>query len=222
MSDKKLRKSVDDLRTDFQGLAEAFAAFREQLSTQQAAAAAERQTRVNRPRNGESPTTDALAARTASAGNAGHVSLFGVYEDTSVAEAPSTYTWTLEQTPVEGLLEFPVEQFAQVLAATGHRQRLSIILMILEAPATANDVVNDLQLGTTGAAYHHLNVLQAAGIVEQRQRGIFSIVPEQVPVLLTIFAALSGGMGIDIARRDDDSGAEPVEEEAETAAVETA
>ena len=200
MSDKKLRKSVDELRSDLQELAESFAAFRDQFSTQQAAAAAERQTGANRLQNGRTPVTDALAETTSSAGNAGHVSLFGFYEDTSVPEEPLNYSWSLEQAAVDNVLDFPVEQYAQVLAATGHRQRLAIILMVLEEPATANDVVHDLQLGTTGAAYHHLNVLQAAGIVEQRQRGIFSIVPEQVPVLLTIFAALSGAMGIDISQ----------------------
>lgn len=205
MADKKVRKSLDSLRGDIQELAESFAAFRAQVSAEQAAAAAEYQKRNTDVPTPASVTTGLLEMRAAEPGSSGYVSSFGYYQPpTGIGEA-QIYRWSLEEYPIQDLLTFPVDEYAQVLAAIGHKQRLGILLMILLKPATANDVVTELALGTTGAAYHHLNVLQAAGLVEQQRRGVFTIVPGQVPTLLTILASLSGTTAVDISSPGIDS-----------------
>ena len=193
MAAKKTRKSLDSLRGDIQELAESFAAFRDLVESRQAAAAAERE-RHGMGSGSVSGMHDVDAPISAS--GISHVSMSGHYE-TMPDTGELGYAWSLDRTPLEDLLTFPIEQHAQRLAAIGHSQRLGIALMLLKKPATANDVVTALSLGTTGAAYHHLNVLQAAGFVEQRQRGIFSLVSNQIAVLLTILSALSNTISVD-------------------------
>jgi DNA-binding transcriptional ArsR family regulator len=196
LAGKKIRKNLDNLRGDIQELAESFAAFRDQMATQQAAAAAERQ----KLGNGNGPETPKDGAGALPVEGVSYINVYGHFESRPEAGEPRDYTWSLERKPIEDLLTFTVDHLAQRLAAIGHPQRLGILLMLLERTATANDVVNNLGLGTTGAAYHHLNVLQAAGLVEQQQRGVFSLIPNQVSVVLTILAALSDSMAIEISR----------------------
>jgi DNA-binding transcriptional ArsR family regulator len=204
MADKKVRKGLDALRGDIQELAESFAAFRAQVSAQQAAAAAEHQKRSIAGQAGTS-NTGPLEMRGVESGSQGYVGSFGYYQPVSGNGEAHFYCWSLEEHPVEDILAFPIDEYAQVLAAIGHKQRLGILLMILAKPATANDVVSELSLGTTGAAYHHLNVLQAAGLVEQQRRGVFTIVLAKVPALLTILASLSGAIAVDISSPDASS-----------------
>jgi DNA-binding transcriptional ArsR family regulator len=87
---------------------------------------------------------------------------------------------------------------ATILAAAGHPQRLAILGHILQKPSSAGELVETLGLGTTGAAYHHLNVLQAAGFVSQVQRGTFRFQPEKIPVFSTLMAALSPTMHVEL------------------------
>jgi DNA gyrase subunit B len=202
MADKKVRKGLDALRGDIQELAESFAAFRAQVSAQQAAAAAEHHKQSTVGQAAASTNTEILEMRGAESGSQGYVGSFGYYQPVSGNGEAHLYRWSLEERPVEDILTFPIDEYAQVLAAIGHKQRLGILLMILAKPATANDVVSELSLGTTGAAYHHLNVLQAAGLVEQQRRGVFTIVLAKIPALLTILASLSGTIAVDISSPD--------------------
>jgi DNA-binding transcriptional ArsR family regulator len=90
------------------------------------------------------------------------------------------------------------ETSASILAAAGHPQRLAILGYILQKPASAGELVEALSLGTTGAAYHHLNVLQAAGFVTQLQRGIFRFQPDRIPVFVTMLAALNPSLQVEV------------------------
>lgn len=192
MATKKLQKSIDTVKGDVRELVEAFWAFREEVMTQRAVSAAERQSASS----GGAPAEDALAL--AADGSTGVLRVIGYYEMPDGAGAQASHQWSLDDYPVEQVLSLPVEDAARVLAAVGHKQRLGIILMLLRCPATANEMVQALSLGTTGAAYHHLNVLQGTGLVEQAQRGVFSIVPERVPALLTILGGLSGAIRAEV------------------------
>ena len=190
LAKSKTRKSLDGLRGDIQELAESFAAFRDQIVTQQAGAAAERQRHHARAVG----SSDHQHQEAVAVDDIGVITMSGRYEALAENGESHQSEWTLERTKVHDILAFDIDQHAQRLAAIGHVQRLGIVIMLLKKPCTANDVVTELSLGTTGAAYHHLNVLHAAGFVEQRQRGMFSLVASQTPVLLTIFAGLSGGI----------------------------
>lgn len=199
MAGKKIKSELDSVRSDIKELTEAVWAIRDHLTTAQAVAAAEHQANHRRGRsNGQTPTTEGLAALAAERSEPGYLSTYGVYESPDGLASSRAYRWSLQEQPVAALLDGPIESYAQVLAAIGHKQRLGILLHLLAHPSTATALVAALSLGTTGAAYHHLNVLQAAGLVEQEQRGVFAVVPHRVPALLTILAGLSGTIAVDV------------------------
>jgi len=197
MAAKKMKSELESVRGDVRELTEAVWALRDQLTTEQAVAAAERQTRHRPGPNGRG-TLSAELATLATSGGPGSVSVSGSFVAPPGSADREAIQWRLVDLPAATLLAAPIEAHASVLAAIGHRQRLGILLHLLEHPATAVELVGALALGTAGAAYRHVNVLQAAGLVEQRQRGVFAVVPERVPALLTILAGLSGAIAIDV------------------------
>jgi len=194
MGDKKTRKGLDTLRNDIQELTEVVADLKEKLATQHALSSAENHVSSATV----SSAVRELEAHAREADENGSVSAYGYFESSGDQDEQHVYRWSMEERSAQEILSGPVSQYAHSLAAIGHPQRLNILLMLLSEPATANDVVSQLSLGTTGAAYHHLNVLQAAGFVEQQHRGIFTIVLDKIPALLTILASLSDGMAIEI------------------------
>lgn len=203
LSLKKVQKTVERVKADVRELTEAVWALRDEVITHQAASAAASQPGAARP----AATSAPLELQPPPADSAGYVTTNGFARLPEGADAEREYRWDVEQLPVEQVIALPVDDTARLLGAIGHRQRLRITLRLLSAPATASDIVHELSLGTTGAAYHHLNVLQGAGLVEQEHRGTFSIAPAYVPTLLSIFAGLSDAMSVTIT-----DSAHPVEE----------
>lgn len=218
MGDKKTRKGLDTLRGDIQGLTEVVADLRDKLTTQHALSSAEHFAGSYGSPIALSSLTREIETHARAARESGSISAFGYFEGAGNGEDAHVFRWSMEERPVKAILGGPITQYAHMLAAIGHPQRLNILLMLLEEPATANDVVSELSLGTTGAAYHHLNVLQAAGFVEQQHRGIFTIVPQRIPALLTILASLSNGMAVEIL--DDLPEEEQPEDEEDTDPIE--
>lgn len=86
-----------------------------------------------------------------------------------------------------------VDAAASLLAALGHPQRLRITMMLAGGPTTVNEIVEALGLKTTGAAYHHLNVLSTNSIAQQPQRGTFALVPGAAVRINAVLTALFGG-----------------------------
>lgn len=85
-----------------------------------------------------------------------------------------------------------VETSAAMMAALGNPQRLRIAMLLARAPISVNQIVQALGLKTTGAAYHHLNVLVHSGIARQPQRGSFEMVETAAPALNAVLTALFG------------------------------
>lgn len=182
MCAKKAKNEIDALRGDLQSLSEAVWALRDHVTVQSAAAAAANGAETaHRP----GPLATDLAERAGSAGDQGIVSTRGYFVDGSGSRE---YRWELERSTSD-LLSVDDDLVARILAAVGHRQRLLILKAILDRPSSAADLVAALDLGTTGAAYHHLNVLQAADLVTQEGRGTFVVRPQRVSA---IFAMLAG------------------------------
>lgn len=92
--------------------------------------------------------------------------------------------------PTEHLLAQDWSELADPLSALGHPLRLAILRLLLEEDRTVAQLVDLLQLGSTGIAYHHLSALQSGGWVTSPQRGTWSIPPERTSSLLTIITAL--------------------------------
>lgn len=85
-----------------------------------------------------------------------------------------------------------VQRAAALMSALSQPQRLRIVLLLAEAPTSVAAVVESLGLKTTGAAYHHLNVLMNAGVAVQPERGTFALAPEATGEVNALLVALFG------------------------------
>ena len=88
------------------------------------------------------------------------------------------------------LLADPWEHAAEALQALGHPVRLRLLQEVLRGHATARELAELDDLGTTGQVYHHLRQLVAAGWLRARAGGRHEVPAERlVPLLTTIVAA---------------------------------
>lgn len=194
MAGKKKKNELDGLKAEVTALSEAVWALRDQLTARAAADAARENSNSAKPvRSSSAPATNGATAtleqRTRSGDNSGFVSSYGYYES-----GDRGYRWSREEIPAGDLLALDDDRAAQFLSALGHRQRMAILKAVLERPCSATELVERLHLGTTGAAYHHLNVLQAAGLVTQESRGTFAVHGHRVQGFLTLLAGIADMM----------------------------
>lgn len=180
MAGKKVKNEVESIRTELNELTEAIYALREYVRIESAATAASRIANI---------APSAHPSRIPGDRTGGEVTSSGFTRLTTSDDQPLTLQWSAREVTVATVMEDDSEQLARLLAAIGHRQRLAILKAILANPRSASELVSDLKLGTSGAAYHHLNVLQAADLVMQEDRGIFAIQPSRVGTLLSIMAS---------------------------------
>ncbi|MEF3303283.1 ATP-binding protein [Paenibacillus sp. GYB003] len=91
-----------------------------------------------------------------------------------------------------GLLGINSEKAAKVIAALGHKQRLDLLLAVWDEPLTGSELVERLNMGTTGQLYHHLKALAGADLLAQEERGgKHTIPPHRRFQLLLLLAAVS-------------------------------
>lgn len=90
----------------------------------------------------------------------------------------------------EFLMELDWASLGDKLTAIGHPLRLAILQQLLAGATTVNQLVDELNLTSTGTAYHHLSQMQAAGWVASPSRGTWVIPPHTVIPLLAILTAL--------------------------------
>jgi DNA-binding transcriptional ArsR family regulator len=190
MAGKKSKNDIEIIRGDINKLTEAVWALRDQVQSESAVLAASRVI-TPAPVASFSGSPDHQAETEASDTMSG----FGYYE---IPESGSAVRWNLSALAIPDMVNNTPETSASILAAAGHPQRLAILGYILQKPASAGELVEALSLGTTGAAYHHLNVLQAAGFVTQLQRGIFRFQPDRIPVFVTMLAALNPSLQVEV------------------------
>ena len=100
------------------------------------------------------------------------------------------YQWAR---PTEHLLEVDWQQHADSIAALGHPLRMAILRRLLDGERTVAQLVEELDLGSTGVAYHHLSALQSGGWVHSPRRGAWELPAPRVVPLLTILIALEKG-----------------------------
>jgi hypothetical protein len=185
-------KKLNAVKADIRELAEAVWALRDEVRTNEAFRAAELQS-MDEPDEYLAEADVVLASMTLPPEFPGDDSMLGYYGS---SDSQAGYRNAPEERPVEDLLGTTVDESARALAAIGQTQRLRIVLLLLKRPASASDLVRNLSLGTSGAAYHHLNVLKAAGLVQQDQWGDFSIVPGRIPGITLILKGLSGMLDV--------------------------
>lgn len=95
------------------------------------------------------------------------------------------------QRRVSQLLTLDSDKTAKVLGALGHKQRLEILISLLQGPQTGPQLVEQLHMGTTGQLYHHTKALLGADLLVQEERGGAYSVPKHriMPLLLLLSAA---------------------------------
>ncbi|OPA79243.1 ArsR family transcriptional regulator [Paenibacillus selenitireducens] len=102
------------------------------------------------------------------------------------------YRWEPQSKGVEQLLDLDGDKMAKILAALGHKQRLDILRSVLREPLTGPELVERLNMGTTGQLYHHIKALQGADLLTQEERGgQYTIRGHRALPLLLLFAATS-------------------------------
>ncbi|WP_409347126.1 ATP-binding protein [Paenibacillus sp. MBLB4367] len=101
------------------------------------------------------------------------------------------YRWTPQERQVRGLLELDGEKAAKIIGALGHKQRLDLLRAVMQEPLTGAELVERLNMGTTGQLYHHIKALQGAGLLVQEERGGRYLLPDEraLPLLLLLAAA---------------------------------
>ncbi|MDF2716847.1 MAG: ArsR family transcriptional regulator [Paenibacillus sp.] len=95
-----------------------------------------------------------------------------------------------QERKIEDLLELNRGKAAKVLSALGHKQRLDLLFEVWNEPLTGAELVERLNMGTTGQLYHHLKALSGADLLTQEERGGRYTIPDhrRFPILLLLSA----------------------------------
>lgn len=97
------------------------------------------------------------------------------------------YRWEPQERSTEQLIDTDSDKMSRVLAALGNKQRLDILRTLLKGPLSGAELVEQLQMGTTGQLYHHLKALLGANLVIQDKGGRYTIPSERIlPFLLLL------------------------------------
>lgn len=195
---KKTGKLIEKLRGDVQALSEAVWALKQHVRVEAAAEAA-----ANGSKHARSKRLGRLESQVEGSDTRGAMSSYGSYLASNRSGESVKVQWQQENIATESLMPDDLEFAAARLSAIGHRQRLGILLALLQRPSSAGALVTSLDLGTTGAAYHHLNVLQNAGFVVQEERGTYEIAPEQIGAVLGILSALTSDSKVEVIEPDE-------------------
>lgn len=99
---------------------------------------------------------------------------------------PAEYQWTRTGA---ALMDLDWAEHADRIAALGHPLRLAILHRLIDGARTVAKLVDELELGSTGVAYHHLSALQQAGWVTSPRRGAWTIPVARIIPLATIILA---------------------------------
>jgi DNA-binding transcriptional ArsR family regulator len=93
----------------------------------------------------------------------------------------------------DDLLDRDWAKHAESVAALGHPLRLAILRRLIDGEHTVAQLVDELELASTGVAYHHLSALQTGGWVTSPRRGSWAIPHSRVVPLLAVITALEKG-----------------------------
>ena len=103
----------------------------------------------------------------------------------------ASHRWEPQDKQANQLLQLDGDKSAKVLGALAHKQRLDILRLVLQEPLTGPELVERLNMGTTGQLYHHMKALVGADLLVQEERGGTYVIPGHrvLPLLLLLAAA---------------------------------
>ncbi|WP_166238998.1 ATP-binding protein [Paenibacillus turpanensis] len=96
-----------------------------------------------------------------------------------------------QEKQVTELLTLHSDKAAKALSALAHKQRLDIIRAVLVEPLTGAELVEKLQMGTTGQLYHHVKALLGADLLHQEDGGRYAVPRKRAFSLLLLLASVS-------------------------------
>jgi len=102
--------------------------------------------------------------------------------------------WGMENCCVKNLMAMPQDKISVVLSSLGNQQRWEILCAILNNPMTVNQIVEKFDMKTSGKAYHHLNNLIAADLVEEdknSEKGTYAVKGHRVQGIIMIMAGVA-------------------------------
>ena len=91
------------------------------------------------------------------------------------------------------LFDLDWASFAEPLAALGHPLRLAILRAVAGGTETVAGLVEELDAGTAGQIYHHVNQLAARGWLAAHARSRYRIPPARMIPLLAVLTAAQAG-----------------------------
>ena len=78
-----------------------------------------------------------------------------------------------------------------VLSSLGNQQRWEILLALLNKPMSVAEIVEEFDMKTSGKAYHHLNNLIAADLLEEVKEKKYAVKGHRVQGIIMIMAGVS-------------------------------
>ena len=119
----------------------------------------------------------------------GCITYLGVF-----ASGGNQSSWVSKDKDTDDLLGLAENGMAKkVLACIGSQTKLKILSALLKKRMTVSELVEQLNLGSTGQAYHHLRTLITADFVKEDEKfkGSYVIVPHRVSGIIMILAGIS-------------------------------
>lgn len=101
------------------------------------------------------------------------------------------YFSDLPSVSADSLLERDNDLMARVLSTFAHKQRLAILKTILIKPMSASEILEKLNMGTTGQVYHHINALLSVDMITQNDDGKYAFKGHRVHAFLLILAGVN-------------------------------
>lgn len=164
------------------------------------------------PAQQETGSVRTVAADNQQVGGEGEGEAGVIYYSGHYHEDQKRYRWEPQERRVSQLLELDGDKIAKILSALGHKQRLDILRSVLKEPLTGAELVERLNMGTTGQLYHHIKALLGADLLIQEERGGRYSLPghRALPVLLLLAATsdlLDTSDYLDLAEARSNAGA---------------
>ena len=100
--------------------------------------------------------------------------------------------WNL-RADVKELMEMPQDKLSVVLSSLGNQQRWEILCALLKKPMTVAQIVEMFDMKTSGKAYHHLNNLIAADLLEEvkdAEKGTYAVKGHRVSGIILVMTGV--------------------------------
>jgi len=137
------------------------------------------------------PEIDELKQFANETGNeSGVVSYHGFFRSINPEETCES-NWGTAHRLVNELMAMPSDKISVVLSSLGNQQRWEILLALLNKPMSVAEIVEEFDMKTSGKAYHHLNNLIAADLLEEVKEKKYAVKGHRVQGIIMIMAGVS-------------------------------